>query len=328
MKSSELRVGGRYILGGKIGNGSFGEIYLGTDSHSHEEVAIKLEHIRSRHPQLMYESKIYTMLQGHAGIPNIHWSGVEGDYNVLVLDLLGPSLEDLFTFCGRTFSLKTSLMIFDQIIGKIEYVHSQDFIHRDIKPDNFLIGLGRKANSVYVIDFGLAKRYKDHRSGAHITYRDGKSLTGTARYASVSTHLGIEQSRRDDLEGLAYVMIYFLKGSLPWQGLRAHNKREKYARIMQAKIDTTPEVLCQRLPGEILNLLNYAKALKFAEKPDYMHLKKQLKELFFRENYQYDNIYDWTILNFARDRDNMKINAEKNSTTRNVEESRKNTFHK
>lgn len=326
MKSNELRVGGRYILGGKIGNGSFGEIYLGTDGVSHEEVAIKLEHVRSRHPQLMYEAKIYTMLQGHIGIPNIHWSGVEGDYNVLVLDLLGPSLEDLFTFCGRTFSLKTTLMIFDQIIGKIEYVHSKDFIHRDIKPDNFLIGLGRKANIIYVIDFGLAKRFKEHRTGAHIPYRDGKSLTGTARYASVNTHLGIEQSRRDDLEGLAYVLIYFLKGSLPWQGLRAHNKKEKYARIMQGKIDTSPEVLCQRLPVEILNFLNYTKALKFAEKPDYSHVKKIFKELFFKENYQYDNIYDWTILNFARDRDVRRITTEK--TYRTTEETKKSSTHK
>lgn len=305
MKSSELRVGGQYILGGKIGNGSFGEIFLGTNSQTKDEVAIKLEHVRSRHPQLSYEAKIYSHLQGHAGIPNIHWTGVEGDYHVLVMDLLGPSLEDLFTFCSRTFTLKTCLMLFDQIITKLEFIHNEGYIHRDIKPDNFLIGLGRKANIVYVIDFGLAKKYKDNKSGAHIPYRDGKSLAGTARYASISTHMGIEQSRRDDLEGLAYVLIYFLKGALPWQGLRAYNKKEKYARIMQCKVETTAESLCSRLPVEFLNLLNYSKALKFSEKPDYTHLKKMFKELFFRENFQYDNIYDWTILNFARDRDRL-----------------------
>ena len=218
-------------------------------------------------------------------------------------------------------------MIFDQVIGKIEYIHSQGFIHRDIKPDNFLIGLGRKANIVYVIDFGLSKRYKDPRSGVHILYRDGKSLTGTARYASVNTHLGIEQSRRDDLEGLAYVLIYFLKGSLPWQGLRAHNKKEKYTKIMQSKIDTTPEALCQRLPPEILNFLNYTRALKFAERPDYVHIKKMLKELFFRERYQYDNIYDWTILNFARERGTIKQH-DRSSTFRNTEEAKRQLLNK
>jgi casein kinase 1 len=322
MNSAELKVGGKYILGGKIGNGSFGEIYLGTNSGTQEEVAIKLEHIRSRHPQLMYEAKVYSVLQGHTGIPSIHWNGVEGDYNVLVLDLLGPSLEDLFTFCGRTFSLKTSLMIFDQIIGKLEYVHTKGYIHRDIKPDNFLIGLGRKANIVYVVDFGLAKRYRDPRTKAHIPYKDGKSLTGTARYASINTHIGIEQSRRDDLESLAYVLVYFLRGSLPWQGLRAHNKKEKYARIMNSKIETQPETLCQRLPTEILTFLMYTRSLKFDEKPDYSHLKKMFKELFFKENYQYDNIYDWTILNFARDRVPKSIN-ERISNTRISENNKK-----
>lgn len=301
-KTAELRVGGNYVLRGKLGNGSFGEIYLATNKNTNEDVAVKLEHVRSRYPQLMYEADIYTCLQGHTGIPNIYWRGIEGDYNVLILDLLGPSLDDLFTFCSHSFTLKTCLMIVDQVLSRLEYIHNQGFIHRDIKPNNLLIGLKNKANIIYVIDFGLAKRYKDAETGMHIPYRDGKSLTGTARYASINTHLGIEQSRRDDLEGLAYVLIYLLKGNLPWQGLRAHNKKDKYARIMQCKIDTTPEKLCQRLPNEILGFLNYSRMLKFAEKPDYSHLRKVFKELFFRENYQYDNIYDWTILNFARDR--------------------------
>ncbi|CAF4295841.1 unnamed protein product, partial [Rotaria magnacalcarata] len=187
----ELRVGHKYRLGRKIGSGSFGDIYLGTNIASNEEVAIKLECVRTKHPQLHIESKIYRMMQGGVGIPLIKWCGAEGDYNVLVMDLLGPSLEDLFNFCSRKFSLKTVLLLADQMVSRIDFIHSKNFIHRDIKPDNFLMGLGRKGNLVYIIDFGLAKKYRDARTHQHIPYRENKNLTGTARYASINTHLGI-----------------------------------------------------------------------------------------------------------------------------------------
>ena len=134
----------------------------------------------------------------------------------MVMDNLGPSIEELFRKCNRRFSLKTVLMLADQMIQRIEYIHSRLYLHRDIKPDNFLIGLGKRQHYVYIIDFGLTKRYRDQKSGQHIPYKDGKSLTGTARYASLNTHIGVEQSRRDDLECLGFVLIYFLKGGLPW----------------------------------------------------------------------------------------------------------------
>ena len=139
---------------------------------------------------MLYESKLYKILQGGVGIPHIRWYGPERDYNVLVMDLLGPSLEDLFNFCSRRFTMKTVLMLADQMIGRIEYVHNKNFIHRDIKPDNFLMGIGRHCNKLFLIDFGLAKKYRDNRTRQHIPYREDKNLTGTARYASINAHLG------------------------------------------------------------------------------------------------------------------------------------------
>jgi len=302
----ELRVGGKYRLGKKLGSGSFGDIYLGTNRQTDEEVAIKLESVKSKHPQLLYESKLYRILAGGVGIPNVLWYGVEGEYNAMVLDLLGPSLEDLFNFCSRKFSLKTVLMCADQMINRIEYVHAKNFIHRDIKPDNFLIGLGKKANQIHIIDFGLAKKYRDPKTQQHIPYREGKNLTGTARYASVNTHLGIEQSRRDDLEALGYVFMYFLRGSLPWQGMKGNSKKEKYDRIMEKKMSTPIEVLCKGYPSEFVTYLNYCRSLRFEDRPDYAYLRRFLKDLFFRENYQYDFIFDWTILNYSSDTDKAR----------------------
>ncbi|KAK4267269.1 hypothetical protein QN277_024069 [Acacia crassicarpa] len=296
----EPRVGNKFRLGRKIGSGSFGEIYLGTNIQTNEEVAIKLENVKTKHPQLLYESKLYKILQGGTGIPNVRWFGVEGDYNVLVMDLLGPSLEDLFNFCGRKLSLKTVLMLADQMINRVEFFHSKSFLHRDIKPDNFLMGLGRRANQVYIIDFGLAKKYRDTSTHQHIPYRENKNLTGTARYASMNTHLGIEQSRRDDLESLGYVLMYFLRGSLPWQGLKAGNKKQKYEKISEKKVSTSIESLCRGYPSEFASFFHYCRSLRFDDKPDYAYLKRLFRDLFIREGFQFDYVFDWTILKYQQ----------------------------
>ncbi|KAM9748261.1 casein kinase I isoform 2-T2 [Dama dama] len=337
----ELRVGNRYRLGRKIGSGSFGDIYLGTDIAAGEEVAIKLECVKTKHPQLHIESKIYKMMQGgdstnvwkvssvscwlwkhfackrrllrclkkwwlvdtrSVGIPTIRWCGAEGDYNVMVMELLGPSLEDLFNFCSRKFSLKTVLLLADQMISRIEYIHSKNFIHRDVKPDNFLMGLGKKGNLVYIIDFGLAKKYRDARTHQHIPYRENKNLTGTARYASINTHLGIEQSRRDDLESLGYVLMYFNLGSLPWQGLKAATKRQKYERISEKKMSTPIEVLCKGYPSEFATYLNFCRSLRFDDKPDYSYLRQLFRNLFHRQGFSYDYVFDWNMLKFGASR--------------------------
>ncbi|CAL9773520.1 unnamed protein product [Musa acuminata subsp. burmannicoides] len=296
----EPRVGNKFRLGRKIGSGSFGEIYLGSNVQSNEEVAIKLENVKTKHPQLLYESKLYRILQGGTGIPNVRWFGIEGDYNVLVMDLLGPSLEDLFNFCSRKLSLKSVLMLADQMINRVEYVHSKSFLHRDIKPDNFLMGLGRRANQVYVIDFGLAKKYRDTTTHQHIPYRENKNLTGTARYASINTHLGVEQSRRDDLESLGYVFMYFLRGSLPWQGLKAGTKKQKYEKISERKVSTSIEALCRGYPSEFASYFHYCRSLRFDDKPDYAYLKRIFRDLFIREGFQFDYVFDWTILKYQQ----------------------------
>jgi len=294
-------VAGLWRLSHKIGSGSFGEIYLGINIVSGSEYAIKMEKRNSRHPQLSYEYKVYRILAGGAGVPHVHWFGKEGDYNVMVMDILGPSLEDLFNFCFRRFTMKSVLMLADQLLNRIEYIHSKSFLHRDIKPDNFLIGLSkRKLNIVYIIDFGLSKRYRDPKTHQHIPHLERKSLTGTARYASINTHLGIEQSRRDDLESLGFVLMYFNRGRLPWQGLMATTKKEKYNKIAEKKMSTPIELLCQHFPTEFNTYLSYCRSLRFEEKPDYSYLRRIFRNLFFRQGYNADYRFDWTVFNYQR----------------------------
>lgn len=188
-------------------------------------------------------------------------------------------------------------------ITRIEYVHSKSFVHRDIKPDNFLMGLGKRANQVNIIDFGLAKKYRDAKTHLHIPYRENKNLTGTARYASINTHLGIEQSRRDDLESLGYVIMYFLRGALPWQGLKAATKKLKYEKISERKMSTPIEVLCKGFPQEFVTYFQVCRSLRFEDKPDYNYLRNMFRDLFYREGYSYDYVFDWTIFKHQYQKD-------------------------
>jgi casein kinase 1 len=287
-------IAGQFRLRRRIGAGSFGEIYSGENTRTHHRVAIKLESIRARVPQLSYEAKLYTIFSGGTGIPHIHWYGTEEGHNVMVIDLLGKSLEDLFVACHHRFSVKTVLMLADQMISCVEYIHNKNFIHRDIKPDNFVMGIGDNANQVFVIDFGLSKKYRDPHTHLHIPYMDGKSLTGTARYASVAALRGIEQSRRDDLESLGFVWMYLLKGTLPWMGLTGRDPKQKHERICDVKSRTSFEELCHNVPAEFVRYFQAVRNLRFTECPNYNELKQLFRDLFIREGYTYDYRYDWS----------------------------------
>lgn len=286
-------IGGHYRLRRRIGAGSFGEIYTAENLNSHRRVAVKMESVRSKVPQLAYESKLYAIFSGGTGIPRLHWFGTEGSQNVMVIDLLGKSLEDLFVQCRRKLSLKTVLMLADQMISCLEFIHSKNFIHRDIKPDNFVMGLGKSSNQVFIIDYGLSKKYRDQHTHNHIPYVEGKSLTGTARYASVGALKGNEQSRRDDLEALGYVWLYLLRGHLPWMGLNGRDQKQRYDRICEVKAKTSFTTLCEGFPEEFVKYFNYCRDLKFTEKPNYSELRKMFRDLFNKLGYVYDYKYDW-----------------------------------
>jgi serine/threonine protein kinase len=212
----------------------------------------------------------------------------------MVMDLLGPSLEDLFTRCSRKFSLKTVLQIADQILERIDCLHQRHLIHRDIKPANFTIGINETSSSIYCVDFGLSKRYRHPKTLQHIPHRDGRSLTGTPRYASINNHLGIEQSRRDDLESVGYILVYFLKGALPWQGLKAKNAQKKYRLILEKKQQVSIAQLCSGLPSQFAEFLAYSRALKFDAKPDIPYLRKLFRDLYHAQGLSsISKVWDW-----------------------------------
>ncbi|XP_023221488.1 casein kinase I-like, partial [Centruroides sculpturatus] len=290
--------GAKFRIMNKLGSGSFGDVYLGLNTENGEQVAVKFEPFTLNRSQLLIESHkyvVYNTLQGGYGIPKIICFGKYKEYNALVMNLLSPSLNDLFYYCGRRFSIKTVLLLADQLISRLQYIHSKNIIHRDIKPENFLMGLNRFSKRVFVTDFGLSKMYKF--DDKHIEYKEGKNSIGTVRYVSLNVHSGIEQSRRrDNMESLGYVLIYFIRGFLPWDGLVAATNKQMNERIFEKKASTSIETLCRGFPDEFANYLRYCRSLKFEDAPDYRYLRRKFTALFHRLNFKYDFFYDFTVI--------------------------------
>ena len=211
----------------------------------------------------------------------------------MVMELLGESLEDLFKECNRKFSVKTVCMVGLQILDRFEFIHKKNIIHRDIKADNFVIGLEDKSHIIYVLDFGLSKKYRSGKNKQHIKMSVKKKLTGTARYASINALKGCEQSRRDDLEAISYLLLYFLRGVLPWQGIRVHKHEDRYKKILKKKMETTAEDLCQGFPEQFKDFVNYTRNLQFEEDPDYTYLNNLLISVLEKDKLTYDFFFDW-----------------------------------
>jgi serine/threonine protein kinase len=283
----------KYKPSKKLGEGSFGKIYLAYNVITKEKYALKLENRNNHQSLLEQEAYILCYLKGE-GIPYIKSYGYSGEYNVLVMELLGKSLEQLFEEKGSKLSLKTVCMLGIQMISRLEYIHNKHILHRDIKPDNFIIGIDINCHKVYLIDFGLSKKYRSSRTLQHIKYSENKKLIGTARYASINALAGIEQGRRDDMEALSYVLIYFLRGCLPWQGLRVNKKEDRYKKILEKKKMVNSKELCIGLPNQFYLFVDYCRQLKFDEEPNYEYLKGLLIEIMNNNNFGFDYVYDWS----------------------------------
>ncbi|OHT07767.1 Casein kinase I isoform delta-B [Tritrichomonas foetus] len=289
------KIGNKYLLLSRIGKGSFGEVFRCEEISTKKKFAVKMAtNLEHEYTQLSNEISLYKHLQGSIGVPSIYWSGMHQEYSCLVMDLLGPSLDDLFKQQKNQFSLKSVLMIADQMLSRIEYLHKKGYVHRDIKPENFVFGTGENASTLYLIDFGLTKKYIDPKTKNHVPYRDHRPKVGTIRYISVNTHLGIEQTRRDDLESIGYVLLYLLNGSLPWQGLPGNTPSIKSQNVANSKLETPLESLCYGLPNEFYQYMKSVRALKYDEQPQYSEYRRIFRELFERENMIFDNIYEWT----------------------------------
>ena len=285
----------KYKLIKKIGKGSYGIIYLCKDIASNEFFAAKLQNKNIYTNSLQNEYQIMKDINIDK-IPNAKFYGENNLYNILIMQLLGKSLEDIFEkiLHKQKMPIHSVCNIAIQIIDILEQIHNKNYIHRDIKPSNFLFGNNSFNNNIiYLIDFGLAKKYRESNNEEHYEIKKEKKLIGTARFASINAMEGLSQSRRDDLESLGYMLIYFLKGKLPWQNFLIKNKEERYNKIKQTKKEIAINELCSNCPKEIGQYITYVKNLKFDEEPNYNYLKNLFYEILNKTGNKFDYLYDW-----------------------------------
>ena len=274
----------------RIGKGSFGSIYKA--EYNGEFYALKFESIKTGQSLLENEASIMDYLKG-PNIPYVKLYGSTSEYNILVMQLLGKSLENIFNI-RKIFSIKTVSMLGHQIVSILEYIHNRHILHRDIKPDNFVMGINELCQYVYIIDFGLAKKYRSSTTLKQYPLYNRKKLTGTARYASINALRGWEHSRRDDLEAVGYMLMYFLRGSLPWQGMAAKTKEERYKKILEKKAEVSSSELCEGFPSEFEKYVEYTRNMEYLEQPDYEMLRGLFSAVIRKMNNKFDYIYDWT----------------------------------
>ncbi|GJP76036.1 hypothetical protein CLOP_g16228 [Closterium sp. NIES-67] len=276
-----VQVGGSpvYKMERKLGKGGFGQVYVGRRVNGGNErvgpnaveVALKLEHRSSKGCNYgpPYEWQVYTTLGGSHGVPRVHFKGRQGDYYIMVMDLLGPSLWDVWNNHNQAMSTEMVACIAAEALSILEKVHERGYVHGDVKPENFLLGQPgtTEEKKLYLVDLGLATRWRDTNTGQHVEYDQRPDIfRGTVRYAGVHAHLGRTGSRRDDLESLAYTLVFLLRGRLPWQGYQGDNKGFL---VCKKKMSTSPEMLCCFCPPPFKLFLEYVVSLKFDERPDY-----------------------------------------------------------
>ena len=282
----------------KIDEGSFGSIYLAKNIKINQKVAIKLEDRKNYKHLLEREAYILFYLRGK-GLPEIITFGKTQHYYILVQTLLGPSLAALMDNYNIIFTIKDICMLSIQMIERLEYIHSKDYIHRDIKPHNFLMGL-KDPNILYIIDFGFSKKFRSKKRN-HIKFSITNNFIGTPRYCSINGLRGAEQSRRDDLESLFYVILYFFKGSLPWQNLRIKSRNERFFKINEMKKKADYKNLCKNLPKEFYDFGNYIKHLKFEEDPNYNYMKDLFYSILSKLKLENDGRFSWIKSNKLTD---------------------------
>ncbi|KAG2107492.1 kinase-like domain-containing protein [Suillus discolor] len=266
MDKVPVRVDGRFRLGDILGYGSYAVVYRAWNIILDDAVAVKLETIMHS-SSVQHEYKILKHLEGGVGIPRALWFGRESTYYTLVLELLGPSLHNLFLAHNGKFSLETVANLGDQLLSHLKYIHSYGYVHGNIKPQNIVMGLGDLKHTAFIIDFGVAKEFWDTSTSVHIPFCQGRRLTGTPAFTSINNHLG----------SLTYMLIYFLQGSLPW--LTSDEEKLSSSSILERKVNTTIEDLCRGIPVEFATMLIYTCSLAFSEDPDYSHLSSLLSAL-------------------------------------------------